>query len=221
MIITIDGPAGAGKSSVARALSQRLRFRFLDTGAMYRTVALAALRNKLDWNDPAALVELARGLNIEVRDDRVLLDGQDVSHEVRSIEVTSATHYAANNPGVREVLVDLQRAAVGEDDVVSEGRDQGTVVFPQAECKFFLTASPEERARRRLEDLTARGDKLSLEEVLADQNERDRRDESRAVGPLMPAVDAIQISSDGLSAEEVVNCLEEVVRARMTSSVRQ
>jgi len=218
MIVTIDGPAGAGKSSAARALARRLRFSFLDTGSMYRAVAMAALRRGLDWEDPAALADLARRSNIEVQDDRILLDGQDVTQDIRSHEVTSVTHYAANNPAVREHLVELQRRAAGGKDVVSEGRDQGTVVFPQAECKIFLTATAEERARRRLLDLEARGEKLSLEEVLSDQNERDWRDTARDVGPLVPAEDSIVVTTDGLSADEVVDRLEALVRGRMSRS---
>ncbi|HEY4312793.1 MAG TPA: (d)CMP kinase [Pirellulales bacterium] len=215
MIVTIDGPAGAGKSSVARALAQRLGFAFLDTGAMYRTVALAALRQELSWDDPQALAALARASNIEVREDGTFLEGQDVSQEIRSHAVTSATHYAANNPAVRVHLVELQRQVAGRLDIVTEGRDQGTIVFPQAECKIFLDASPEERARRRQADLAARGEKLSLEEVLADQNRRDESDASREVGPLVAAVDAVHFSTDGLAAEEVVDRLEVLVRARM------
>ena len=215
MIVTIDGPAGAGKSSAAKALARRLGFRFLDTGAMYRAVALAASRRGIDWDDPAALGDLARRVNIEVRESRTLLDGQDVSREIRTHAVTSLTHYAASNPAVRARLVELQRSAAGDDNVVSEGRDQGTVVFPAAECKIFLTASAEERARRRLRDLEARGEKLSLQEVLADQNRRDHRDATRDVGPLVVADDAITVMTDGLSADEVVHRLEALVRARM------
>lgn len=220
MIVTIDGPAGAGKSSVARALARRLGFAFLDTGAMYRTVALAALRQNLGWDNPAALAALARRSNIEVREDGTFLDGQDVSQEIRSHEVTSATHYAANNPAVRAHLVELQRQAAGRLDIVTEGRDQGTVVFPQAECKIFLDASPEERARRRQADLAARGEKLSLEEVLADQNRRDESDAAREVGPLLAAEDAVHVSSDGLSPDEVVERLEALVRARIPQATK-
>jgi cytidylate kinase len=214
MIVTIDGPAGAGKSSAARALAQRLGFRFLDTGAMYRAVALAALERRLEWGDPAALAELAGRLKIELTHDRTLLDGRDVTSVIRSRTVTSVTHYAANNPAVRGILVVLQRQAAGNDDVVTEGRDQGTVVFPDAECKIFLTATPAERARRRLLDLEARGEKLSLQEVLLDQDERDRRDAERDVGPLVAAEDAVHVTTDGLTAEEVVDRLEAIVRAR-------
>lgn len=214
MIVTIDGPAGAGKSSTARALARRLGFRFLDTGAMYRAVALAALRRGHDWNQPEALAELARELKIEVGDDRVLLDGEDVTAAIRTVEITRATHYAADNPAVRAHLVEIQRRAVGNDDVVTEGRDQGTVVFPQAECKVFLTASPEERARRRQLDLDRRGEQQEFDVVLADQRQRDERDARRAFGPLLPATDAIEVSTDGLTPEEVIDRLEALVRAR-------
>lgn len=215
MIVTIDGPAGAGKSTAARALARRLGFRFLDTGAMYRAVAWAAQQRGLSWDRPQELVDLANKLSIDFRGDHVLVDGQDVTAEIRSSEVTSVTHYAANNPGVRQCLVELQRQLAGRDDVVTEGRDQGTVAFPDAELKVFLTASPRERARRRQRDLAARGEKLSLEDVLAHQSQRDRGDEARDVGPLRAADDAVQLSTDRLSAEEVVDRLEELVRARM------
>lgn len=217
MIVTIDGPAGAGKSTVARTLAKRLQFRFLDTGAMYRAVAWAALDRGLPWDQPETIVELSRQLVIELRGDLVLVDGRDISQFIRSSEVTAATHYAANNPGVREQLVQLQRQVAGDHDLVTEGRDQGTVVFPQAECKIFLTASPEERARRRLEDLASRGEKLSLKEVLRQQHARDLSDETRLVGPLRAADDAVEVCTDGLSAEAVVDRLEVLVRAKMES----
>jgi len=215
MIVTLDGPAGAGKSTAARELARRLGFRFLDTGAMYRAVALAAARAGLNWDDPAALAALARRVSIELRGNQVVLGGQDVTAEIRRSQITAITHYAANNPGVREHLVQLQRAAAGNDNIVAEGRDQGTVVFPQAECKIFLTASSEERARRRQRDLETRGEVAPLDEVLQQQNERDRSDSSRSVGPLVAATDAIQFSTDGLSQQEVVDRLEAIVRQRM------
>lgn len=216
MIVAIDGPAGAGKSSAARALARRLGFRFLDTGAMYRAVALAGLRQEIDWQDGLALAKLARQVEIQLPGERVLLNGIDVTHEIRTLAVTSVTHYPANNPAVREHLVALQRQLAADRQVVTEGRDQGTVVFPRAECKIFLTASPAERARRRLRDLKEHGETVSYEEVLSDQNERDRRDANRAVGPLKPADDAIEFNTDGLSPDEVVDGLEALVRARMT-----
>ncbi|MFW5692610.1 MAG: (d)CMP kinase, partial [Thermoguttaceae bacterium] len=150
MIITIDGPAGAGKSTVAKAVARRLGFRFLDTGAMYRAVALAGLRAGVDWSEPDELARVAEGLHIEVDGERTLLDGEDVTDAVRQSDVTAVTRYAADNPRVRDRLVQLQRELAAGRDVVTEGRDQGTVAFPEAERKFFLTAGPEERARRRL-----------------------------------------------------------------------
>ncbi len=218
MLVVIDGPAGAGKSSAARALAKRLGFRFLDTGAMYRAVALAAERAGHDWEQPQLLTALARRLKIELVGDRVLLGGEDVTRTIRSAEITSLTHYAADNPGVREHLVELQRTAAGESNVVTEGRDQGTVVFPHAECKFFLTASPAERARRRMVDLHARGESLDFDTVLEAQNLRDLRDRTRAVGPLLMAPDAVEILTDGLDPSEVVDRLEAIVREKMRQS---
>ncbi len=215
MIVTIDGPAGAGKSTAARALARRLRFRFLDTGAMYRAVAWAALERGLSWDDPQKVVELARQLSIELPGGRVLVDGREVTAAIRTTEVTAVTHYAANNPGVRTHLVELQRQLAGQDNIVTEGRDQGTVVFPESELKVYLTASPEERARRRVHDLAARGEELSLEDVLVQQSQRDKSDESRDVGPLRAADDAVEVYTDGLTAEEVVDRLEELARERM------
>jgi cytidylate kinase len=218
MIVTIDGPAGAGKSTTARELARRLGFRFLDTGAMYRAVAWAAADRGLDWNAPEKLVELARRIEIRFEGERVLIDGQDVTLAIRTPEITAVTHYAANNPGVREHLVGLQRIAAGTDDIVTEGRDQGTVVFPQAECKIFLTASPAERARRRAEDLRAQGEQLPLETVLQQQNQRDQRDSNRSVGPLAAAADSIEVDTDGLGRSQVVDRLEQLVRERIAAA---
>jgi len=215
MIITIDGPAGAGKSTVAQALARRLGFRFLDTGAMYRAVALAGLRHGLDWDVPDDLAALAQKLDIDVDDEKTILDGQDVAEAVRSSEVTAVTRYAADNPKVRAILVDLQRRLAGRGNVVAEGRDQGTVAFPNAECKIFLTASPEERARRRLGDLQSQGEPATLQQVLTAQANRDQEDENREVGPLMPALDAVTVRTDGLSFDEVVDQLESLARKRI------
>ncbi|MDZ4782370.1 MAG: (d)CMP kinase [Planctomycetia bacterium] len=218
MIVTIDGPAGAGKSSASRELAKRLGFRFLDTGAMYRAVALAAMRRGHDWDQAEVLAELAQSVRIELTDSQVLLDGEDVSRKIRTMEVTSLTHFAANNSGVRRRMVELQRQAAGTDNVVTEGRDQGTVVFPQAECKIFLTASPEERARRRLLDLERNGEHVTFEEVLARQTERDERDSARVDGPLRQADDAIEFCTDNLSEEEVVDGLARIVESRMAAT---
>jgi cytidylate kinase len=215
MIITLDGPAGAGKSSVARALARRLGFRFLDTGAMYRAVALAGLRRGLDWDVPDDLARLASRLDIRVDGQRILLDGEDVTDAVRTSEVTAVTRYAADNPRVREHLVKLQRQLTGRDNVVTEGRDQGTVAFPEADCKIFLTASAQERARRRLHDLQSQGEPVTLEQVLTSQEQRDREDAGRAVGPLVPAGDAVTLSTDGMTLGEVVDRLEALTQTKM------
>jgi CMP/dCMP kinase len=214
MIITIDGPAGAGKSTVARALARRLGFRFLDTGAMYRAVALAGMRRGVDWNRPEQLAELARRIELRVVDERILLDGEDVTDAVRTWEVTAVTRYAANNAEVRAHLVALQRAVASGQDIVTEGRDQGTVVFPDAPCKIFLTASALERARRRTQDLEAQGEPANLADVQAAIERRDWEDSHRPIGALLPAADAVTVCTDGLTAEEVVDRLEAVAEER-------
>jgi CMP/dCMP kinase len=215
MIITIDGPAGAGKSSVAKLLAARLGFRFLDTGAMYRAVALAGMKRGLDWDQPNDLADLAGQIDLRFDGERIFLNGEDISEAIRTTEVTAVTRYAAGNPAVRERLVELQRRAAEGKNIVAEGRDQGTVAFPFAECKIFLVASPEERARRRLRELAAKNEPVTLEQVLAAQNRRDCEDEQRSVGPLKPADDAIEVCTDGLSLNEVVDRLEAIARGKM------
>src|SRR5688572_29920283 len=158
MIVTIDGPAGAGKSSISRRLAERLSFAFLDTGAMYRAVALAALRRGLGESDSEAIAKLADESTIDFDGMRTLLNGEDISAAIRTSEVSAAVYLAADNVAVRRRLVDLQRQIAAGRDIVTEGRDQGTVAFPNAECKIFLTASREERARRRYEELINRGE---------------------------------------------------------------
>ncbi len=217
MIVTIDGPAGAGKSSAARALAKRLGFRFLDTGAMYRAVVYAALQAGVDLEDGQALERIAQTIGIDVTDDHVFLDGQDVTGQIRTFDITSKTRYAADHPGVRKHLVELQRAAADGLDVVTEGRDQATVVFPHAECKIFLTASPAERARRRYHDLIGRHERVTYDDVLQKQQDRDRRDIERKVGGLIKHPDAIEVNTDHASPDEVVDRLETIVRLQASN----
>lgn len=211
MIITIDGPAGAGKSLAARRLAQKLGFRFLDTGAMYRAVTLAGLRAEIDWRDTGALANIAAGLNIELTDENVFLNGEDVTQAIRSFEVTTLTKYAADNLAVRNQLIQLQRDAADGQNVVTEGRDQATVVFPDADLKIYLTASDMVRAQRRYEDLLSRGEQVTLEEVLEKQCQRDQRDLEREFGGLRKAEDSVEVCTDGLTANEVVTKLERLV----------
>ncbi len=216
MIVTIDGPAGAGKSSVARFLAERLGFQFLDTGAMYRSVAWLALQQQVSWDDAARIVQLVEELDLQLTEDQVLVNGQDVTKEIREPEVGQVIHHVADNQQVREQLVQLQRKLVAGQDVVTEGRDQGSVAFPDAACKIFLTASPEQRARRRTAQLEKRGEHISWEEILVQQNERDQRDRDRPVGGLTKATDAVEVLTDNLSVEQVVDELESLVRSRMS-----
>jgi CMP/dCMP kinase len=217
MIVTIDGPAGSGKSSAARALAKRLGYRFLDTGAMYRAVTLAGLRRGIDWDDESALALLAAEVELRLTDDRIYLDDEDVTALIRTSEITALTRHAADNRQVRMLLVDLQREIAADKDVVAEGRDQATVAFPGAECKIYLTASDEVRAERRLRDLIARGEQVTLQEVLDKQRERDRNDYQRQFGGLRIAPDSIEINTDGMSATEVLDRLEQLVRSRQES----
>ncbi|QDU91193.1 Cytidylate kinase [Pirellulimonas nuda] len=213
MVVTIDGPAGAGKSSAARTLAERLGFAFLDTGGMYRAVAFAALERGVELTDAEGLLRIAQGVAIESLDGRVVLDGLDVTRAVRTVRVTAATRHAADHPGVREHLVQMQRQTAEGRDLVTEGRDQSTVVFPDAQCKIFLTASERVRAERRFLDLSGRGERLSLDEVLRAQHQRDEEDFHRPTGGLIKAPDAIEVNTDGLSPEQVVERLMTLVSA--------
>lgn len=193
MVVAIDGPAGAGKSTVARALASRLGFTYLDSGAMYRAVALASLERRADPT------EIAGALRIELG-DRVLLDGRDVSELIRSPEVSAAASRVAAEPAVRTAMVTEQRRLLAAGDWVAEGRDIGTVVAPAAELKVFLTADPNERARRRADELG-----IEHAQVLAEQTIRDQRDSTRLESPLRPAEDAVVLDTTGLTVEQVVD----------------
>jgi CMP/dCMP kinase len=209
MVIAIDGPAGAGKSSVARGVVAALGFTYLDSGAMYRSVALAALREGTDLDDPEAMGKLARSLRIGVADGRVELNGRDVTEAIRSAEVTAAASRAAVHPGVREAMVERQRALIEAGRYVAEGRDIGTVVSPDAPLKVFLTATDEERARRRAAQT---GEPLA--DVLDSQLRRDTRDQTRAHSALRPAPDAVEIDTTPMSIDEVVGRVLELARER-------
>jgi cytidylate kinase len=201
MVVAIDGPAGAGKSTVARAVASRLGFTYLDSGAMYRAVALAALRS---GRAPAAV---ACEVRIELSDGYVGLDGEDVTALIRTPEVSEAASRAAADPAVREAMVALQRRMLSSGDWVAEGRDIGTVVAPDAEVKVFLTASPEERARRRAAELG-----VDEATVLAEQTIRDERDRTREHSPLEPAPGAVVLDTTGMTQEEVVERIVALAR---------
>lgn len=220
MIITIDGPAGTGKSTAARRLAQQLGIQYLDTGAMYRAVAWACLSKREDPHDPLAAARVAREISIDIDDLCVRVDGVDVSQRIREPDVATAASIVAQIPEVRRVLVEQQRRIAYGRDIVCEGRDQGTVVFPEAEFKFFLTAAPEERARRRQEDLAGRQVYVPLDELLNQQQERDERDANRDVAPLKPADDAIVIDTTGLGADAVESLLERHIRGKAGSPTR-
>jgi cytidylate kinase len=215
MIVTIDGPAGTGKSTAARGLAERLGFQFLDTGAMYRVVAHACLASCVDISDQRAAAEIARRVEIEFHGGRILADGVDATDVIRSSEVTQAASVVASNPEVRDVLGALQRRLAAGADVVTEGRDQGTVVFPDARCKFYLTADPRERARRRQQELEQEGVAITFDDILSQIRERDDRDQSRSVAPLKRADDAIVVDTSAMSAEDVLDFLESKVRERL------
>jgi CMP/dCMP kinase len=217
VVVAIDGPAGAGKSTIARRVAERLGFTYIDTGAMYRAVALWALRQGVDTRDMHRMEQLALAADIKLGPGKILLNGEDVSEAIRAPEVTNGASRAAVLPGVRRALVAKQRAIGERSSVVMEGRDIGTVVFPDADVKIFLDAHPEERVRRRLVEERAKGAAID-ESVLAKQmDERDRRDSTRADAPLAQAPDAIYLDSTSLNIEQVEEAILKIVRARVTN----
>ena len=221
MIVTLDGPAGAGKSTVAKRLAVRLTeklsktFEYLDTGSMYRAIALLGVRNGVDWQIPEQLEHLAESAVVNILNGRTLLNGEDVTEAVRSPDITEKTRFAADNPIIRSMMVEQQRNIAqtfltGNKGLVTEGRDQGTVVFPDAAYKFFLTATPEERTKRRLGELQQRGIAGDFDEIYRQITDRDKRDSARLVGPLCEPPDAHRVVSDGMTIDDVVEHLAEI-----------
>jgi cytidylate kinase len=218
MVIAIDGPAGAGKSSVAKRVAQALGYRYLDTGALYRALAWKAMQRGLRPQDTRYIIEMTRETRVELQqhngEQRVLVDGEDVTDAIRAPEVGNLASPISAIPEVREILLDWQREFGRQGGTVAEGRDTGTVVFPKAEVKIFLTASLDERARRRHKELLERGINISFEQVKLDMEARDQRDSTRHVAPLRPAPDAVVINTDHMSLGEVVEEVLRICRAR-------
>jgi cytidylate kinase len=218
-IITIDGPAGVGKSTVARMLAAELSAVFLDTGASYRAVTVAAMNAGVDLTDVQAVLEVMDRTTFDFQHEadvlKVMIDGQDATFKIRQPQVTENVKHIAGQPQLRSRLVKLQKKFAAQfDKVVTEGRDQGTVVFPEAEFKFFLTADPKERTRRRHEELKAAGKEMDFDTLHEQITRRDASDQNRPVSPLKPAADAIHIDTTHIDAAGVVNRMLEVIQAK-------
>lgn len=219
--IAIDGPSGAGKSTLAKAISKELGFLYVDTGAIYRTVGLAALRRDISPSDEAAVLALLPTLEINMGygEDglqHMYLQGEDVTEAIRQHTVSDAASQVSAISGVRDYLLEMQRRFAAEYDVVMDGRDIGTVVLPNAQVKIFLTAAPEDRARRRYEELLARGQAADYDTVLADVEARDYRDTHRAAAPLSQAADAVRLDTTGFSLEESRKCLLTLIKEKLS-----
>ena len=216
-IIAIDGPSGAGKSTLGRMLARELNLLYIDTGSMYRALALAVMESSVNSNDDLAVGSLASRVDMDLQGDpdslRVILEGRDVTEAIRTEDVTHMSSIISTIPAVRRAMVARQRE-LGKRGAVLNGRDIGTVVFPDADVKFFLTAVPQERAQRRFEEERAQDSSVSFEETFAEMSERDRRDETRADSPLVAAVDAIVVDSTGLSIQEVFEKMMHEVATR-------
>ena len=216
LVVTIDGPAGSGKSTAARLLAMQLGFQFLDTGAMYRIVAWSCLQSGIELNDQQRVGEHSGEIRISFQAGKVFAGEIDVTDAIRTAEVTEGSSIVAANPVVREGMAELQRQSAMGANIVTEGRDQGTVVFPDAFYKFFLTATPETRAQRRHTELIRRGVPSNLDEILQQIRERDARDEQREIAPLRAADDAETVDTSLLDCEQVVELLETRIRRRLS-----
>lgn len=219
VIVTVDGPSGAGKGTLCYALAEKLGFALLDSGAIYRVLALAALKSAVDLDDESGLAELARGLDVRFLPVdgavRVLLGGEDVSASIRTQAVAEAASRVAVFPAVRAALLQLQREFAQDSGLIADGRDMGTVVFPAAAAKLFLDASVEARAKRRYKQLQSQGIDGNFAQILAEVKARDERDRNRAVAPLKPAEDALVLDSTALSIDEVVKQALDYIRTRV------
>ena len=217
IVVAIDVPGGSGKSTVARSVARRLGFTYIDTGAMYRALALWALQRGVDWEDMHRMEQLAVASEIELAPGRISLNGEDVTEAIRTPEVSSGASKVAVIPGVRRAMVAKQRDIGRHASVVMEGRDIGTVVFPDADVKVFLDADPRERVRRRLKEVRGKGGEVSESHLAAEMKERDQRDSTRADAPLPQAPDAVYLDSTGLSIEEVEEAILKIVRSRISN----
>ena len=218
-VITVDGPSGAGKGTISILLAKKLGWHFLDSGAIYRVLAIAAIHHQIPASDEAGLLPLASGLDVqfETHDNgtRIMLEGEDVSEAIRTEEVGAVASQIASLPAVREALLRRQRAFKQAPGLVADGRDMGTVVFPSAPVKIFLTASAEERANRRFNQLKTAGHDVSISRLLTDILARDERDANRTVAPLVPAEDALIIDSTHLSVDQVIEKIEEFIEVKL------
>lgn len=214
LVIAIDGPAGAGKSTVAKQVSRILNINYIDTGAMYRAITYKCIKNGLDLEDEKSVVDLCKNTDLKFENNSIFIDGQCVDDDIRTLQVSSKVSYVARIPGVRFHLVELQREMGKDDNVVLDGRDVGTQIFPNTKYKYYLNAAVETRAKRRYDELILKGVKASFEGIVEDVRNRDKIDSTREVSPLIKASDAIEIDSTNMTIEEVVDFIVNDVRGK-------